>query len=277
MSQVLDFYIPITAILLIDGALLGFLAWAYHSPRFAEHRISKMASMKVPRNERLVNIAVSSVLSLLMVYGMTYVIYPYTFHTDPTPLWRVLVEILGILLVYDFAYYFLHRFMHWKPAMRLVHAVHHRVRNPTAMESFYLHPAELFAGLALLMACTWVVGPVHGYAYAAVFFLHSTLNIVVHSGMISKRWWLKPIDHLTRKHHVHHMDDFEKNYASLTPLPRHAVRDVRLNNSRRSSRLSSRRPRFRTCGCVATRSKPCLRCGDTPGDRRAAARRPRCR
>jgi sterol desaturase/sphingolipid hydroxylase (fatty acid hydroxylase superfamily) len=216
---VLAFYIPITAILVVDGAMLAFLAWAYHAPRFARYRISMMQSMKVPARERLTNIAVSSILSLLMVYGMTYLIYPFTFHTDPTPVWRIVGESLLILVVYDFAYYWLHRLMHHKRLMKYVHAVHHRVRNPTAMESFYLHPLELFAGLALLQFCTWLVGPVHGYAYAAVFFLHSTLNIVVHSGLASGHWLLKPIDHLTRKHTVHHKDDFDRNYASLTPFP----------------------------------------------------------
>ena len=215
----LAFYLPIVAILLFDGALLAFLAWAYHSERFAKHRISPMESMKVPKKTRLINIAVSSVLSLVVLFGLTYLIYPYTFHTNPTPVWRVLLEIFAILLVYDFAYYWLHRFMHHKSVMRLVHGVHHAVRNPTAMESFYLHPAELFAGLALLLACTWLIGPVHGYAFAAVFFLHSSLNIVVHSGLLSGSKLLAPIDHLTRKHHVHHMADREKNYASLTPLP----------------------------------------------------------
>lgn len=215
----LDFYLPIVVILTLDGVLLGLLAWAYHSPRFAGHRISQMPSMKVPPKERLVNIAVSSVLSLLCVFGLTYLLYDATFRAEPTSWWRVVLEVLAILLVYDFAYYWLHRLMHHKKLMRFVHGVHHRVRNPTAMESFYLHPLELFAGLALLLACTWLVGPVSGYAFAAVFALHSSLNIVVHSGLISGHWLLRPIDHLTRKHHVHHMDDFAKNYASLTPLP----------------------------------------------------------
>jgi sterol desaturase/sphingolipid hydroxylase (fatty acid hydroxylase superfamily) len=218
-APVLAFYAPIAAIMLFDAVLLAFLAWAYHSPRFVTYRISMMASMKVPAKVRLVNIAVSSVLSLLTMFGFTYLIFPFTFHTNPTPLWRLAFEILAILLVYDFAYYWLHRIMHYKPLMRFVHGVHHRVRNPTAMESFYLHPLELLAGLALLMLCTWAVGPVHGYAFAVVFFIHSSLNIIVHSGMISRTWFLKPLDHLTRKHTVHHKDDLDKNYASLTPLP----------------------------------------------------------
>jgi sterol desaturase/sphingolipid hydroxylase (fatty acid hydroxylase superfamily) len=215
---VLDFYLLIVGVMAFDAVLLGFLAWAFHSERFTPYRINLAPSMKIDRSERLRSIAVSSVLSLVMVFGLTYLIYPYTFHTNPTPAWRVVVEVLVILLVYDFAYYWLHRVMHIKRLMPLVHGVHHKVLNPTAMESFYLHPLEMFAGLALLMVCTWLVGPVHGYAFAAVFFIHSSLNIVVHSGLSSGHWLLAPVDHLTRKHHVHHMENAQKNYASLTPL-----------------------------------------------------------
>ena len=135
------------------------------------------------------------------------------------PCWAAAV----VLLVYDFAYYFLHRFMHVKRLMRWVHGVHHRARNPSAMESFFLHPAELFAGLGLLFvamaAVVAVVGPIHVHAFAVAFFVYSTLNILVHSGLDTRVVVLKPIDFLARKHHVHHEIDFGKNYSSLTPLP----------------------------------------------------------
>src|SRR5207248_4016722 len=103
------------------------------------------------------------------------------FHQNAVGAARIAFEIVAILLVYDFAYYWMHRLMHHKKLMKYVHAVHHEVHNPTAMESFYLHPIELFAGLALLISCTWVVGPVSIYSFAVVFFVHSTLNITVHS------------------------------------------------------------------------------------------------
>jgi sterol desaturase/sphingolipid hydroxylase (fatty acid hydroxylase superfamily) len=217
-SAVLSLYLPIVAILAFDGALLASLAWAYHSPRFARYRISPMPSMKVGARERLVNIAWSSVLSLALVFGLTWLIRG-AFHDRPTSLARIGFEILLILLVYDFAYYWLHRLMHVKRFLPLVHGIHHKVLNPTAMESFYLHPLELTAGLALLMLCTFACGPVHVWSFSAVFFLHSTLNIVVHCGLLSGHWLLSPIDHLTRKHHLHHMENAAKNYASLTPLP----------------------------------------------------------
>jgi Delta7-sterol 5-desaturase len=215
---VLKFYTIVVGILAADGALLALLAYAYHAKRFQPYRISMKESMKVPNRERLQNIGFISVLSLLAVFGMTWGIYPYAFHQHPTSGLRIALEIVSILLVYDFAYYWLHRLMHHKKLMKYVHAVHHEVHNPTAMESFYLHPIELFAGLALLIGCTWLIGPVHIYSFAVVFFVHSTLNITVHSGLASKRWWLFPIDHLTQKHYIHHARNYDNNYASLTPF-----------------------------------------------------------
>src|SRR6185312_14228745 len=177
------FYAIILSILLFDGALLTFLAFAYHAKRFEPFRISLKESMKTPSAKRLANIA-----------------------------------FLAILLVYDFAYYWLHRLMHTTRGMRWVHGRHHEVRNPTAMESFYLTPAELFAGLGLLLACTWLLGPVSIYSFAVVFFIHTTLNITVHSGLLSKRLLLWPIDHLTHKHYTHHAGNYDNNFASLTPF-----------------------------------------------------------
>ena len=212
------FYAIILSILLFDGALLTFLAFAYHAKRFEPFRISLKESMKTPSAKRLANIAFIAVLSLATVFAMTGAIYKYTFRDGPVSAERLVFEIVGILLVYDFAYYWLHRLMHTKKGMRWVHGRHHEVRNPTAMESFYLTPAELFAGLGLLLACTWLLGPVSIYSFAVVFFIHTTLNITVHSGLMSKRLLLWPIDHLTHKHYTHHAGSYDNNFASLTPF-----------------------------------------------------------
>lgn len=218
LDKMIKFYSIILAIFALDGALLTFLAYAYHAKRFEPHRISLKESMKVPDKKRLLNITYIAVLSVITVFGLTFAIYPYALHQNPTSAWRIVFEIFAILLVYDFAYYWLHRAMHIKKLMRFVHGVHHEVHNPTAMESFYLHPLEMFAGLALLSACICLVGPVHIYSFAVVFFIHSTLNITVHSGLESKRLILFPIDYLTKKHYIHHAGNYNNNYASLTPF-----------------------------------------------------------
>jgi sterol desaturase/sphingolipid hydroxylase (fatty acid hydroxylase superfamily) len=216
--QMRTFYLVIASILAFDGALLTYLAYAYHAKRYEPYRISMKLSMKTPGLKRLLNIAYIAALSLGAVFGMTFLVYRYAFRDGPTSVGRIVFEVLAILLVYDFAYYWMHRLMHTTSGMRWVHGRHHEVRNPTAMESFYLTPAELFAGLGLLLACTWAIGPVSMYAFAVVFFIHTTLNITVHSGLVSKNILLWPIDVLTQKHYVHHAGSYDNNFASLTPF-----------------------------------------------------------
>jgi len=216
------FYLLVGATLASNTLLLAFLAWAYRSKRFESRRIELGAPMKVPKVARLKNMATSAVLSLAVVLGSTYFLFEALFTEAPMAWWAIVLQGVGILVVYDWTYYALHRGMHVKLLMRWVHGVHHRARNPSALESFYLHPLELLAGLGLLVGSTWVMSlwaPVHVYAFAAAFFVYSTLNIVIHSGLDFGHPLLRPVDFLTKKHHVHHRNDFSKNYASLTPLP----------------------------------------------------------
>jgi sterol desaturase/sphingolipid hydroxylase (fatty acid hydroxylase superfamily) len=220
---VLQLVLPVAAVMALDAALLAVLAWAYHAPRFADRRISPMPPLRVSPRERLLHIVGNSTLSLLFVGGLLAAIVGFAIQLGPVTWWRVPVDAIAIVLVYDFLYYGFHRTLHHRRLMPFVHSVHHRARNPSALESFYLHPVELFGGLALLHLSValyaLLVSPVHAYTYAAVFLIHSTFNIIVHAGITTGHWLLAPFDLLAKKHSVHHKDDFNKNYASLTPVP----------------------------------------------------------
>jgi sterol desaturase/sphingolipid hydroxylase (fatty acid hydroxylase superfamily) len=218
-ARMSGFYAVLFATLALDAVLLGGLVWAFYSPRFADHRIQPGQAIKVPLAKRVRSAVVSSGISLAAIVGSTWFLHDALFYDRPTSFVVKVLQGGGILLVYDFAYYGLHRAMHIKKVMRFVHGVHHRATNPSALESFYLHPVELLAGLGLLLASTRLVGPVHEHAFIGAFFVYSTLNIVIHSGLDFRHPLLAPIDFLTKKHHVHHFDDFAKNYSSLTPLP----------------------------------------------------------
>ena len=215
--RVVGFFVGIGIVLGLSGLLLGFLTWAHGSPRFAHRRISDKPGMKVPWRERAKTMLFISTLSLVAVLGSTYLLFEQLVTLEAASALTIAWQTIAVLLVYDFAYYFLHRGMHHKKLMRFMHGVHHRARNPTALESFYLHPIELLAGLGLLVASTLVVGPIHHIAFLIAFFVYSVLNIIVHSGLNLP--FMAPTNFLTRKHHVHHQDDFAKNYSSLTPLP----------------------------------------------------------
>jgi sterol desaturase/sphingolipid hydroxylase (fatty acid hydroxylase superfamily) len=220
---VLALYVPIVAILAVDGALLAWLGWAYNAPRFAARRISAMPPLRVGMAERMRYFGMSSALSLFFIGAMTWALWGFGISDLTLPTWRTVADPIVVIFVYDFLYYFLHRLMHHKKLVRFVHAIHHRARNPSALESFYLHPVELFAGLALLHACialyALAMGPMSIAGYAVLFFFHSTLNILVHSGLVFGAWYTWPIDYLAKKHSVHHKDDAGKNYSSLTPIP----------------------------------------------------------
>ncbi len=214
-----ELFLLICAVLAFDGVILGALAWAYSSPRFAAHRIHLGAEMMVPWAARARTMTFIGVLSVVAIFGALYALYEHLLHDRPTAWWLVVLQSAAVLLLYDFIYYFAHRVMHHKRVLKLVHGVHHRARNPSVLESFYLHPIELFVGLSLLLLATWILGPVHIHAFALAFFVYSTLNILVHSGLDSKSALLSPIDFLAKKHLVHHLEDPTKNFSSLTPLP----------------------------------------------------------
>lgn len=215
----LELYVLVAITLTLNTALIGVLSWAYRAPRFSGKRIHPGPGMQLPWPHRMRMMSMTSTLSLLIVLGTIYFGFERLFTTAPTPAYVIALQAAGILLVYDFTYYFAHRAMHHPKALRYVHGIHHRARNPSSLEALYQHPAELLVGLFLLFGSTYVVGPVHIHAFAATFFVYSILNILVHSGLDTKSALLRPIDFLTRKHHVHHHDDPQKNYSSLTPLP----------------------------------------------------------
>lgn len=132
----------------------------------------------------------------------------------------MVADVFATLLLYDFLYYFMHRYLfhEWK-LLRAVHVVHHTNKQPTAFESLYLHPVENAMGLCLLMLCLLIVGPVSLPAFAVILAVYSFLNLVIHSGLDFDRPGLRAIGYMARKHARHHASMRAGNYASITPLP----------------------------------------------------------
>ncbi len=132
----------------------------------------------------------------------------------------LVADVGGALLLYDFIYYFMHRFLfhEWK-LLRSVHVVHHSNKFPTAFESLYMHPLENLMGLGLLLTCTAIIGPVSLPAFAGIFAIYSFLNLIIHSGLDFDRPGLRAFGFMARKHARHHASMRAGNYASITPIP----------------------------------------------------------
>ncbi len=206
-------------VLLLSGVLLLAAKLAYHWPVLASARIRPEPDRKL-RGARLYRrVFGNMVFSGALVFVLTYATYPWLIAEGPFSWLQLLLDATLTLLLYDFLYYLMHRFAfhQWGP-LRRVHVVHHAVRHPHAVDSLYLHPVETFLGLALLIACTLVVGPVHPATFCVEFAVYSFLNILVHSGLDLPFFPLRALSYLARKHDVHHTSMKGGNYASLTPI-----------------------------------------------------------
>jgi sterol desaturase/sphingolipid hydroxylase (fatty acid hydroxylase superfamily) len=206
-------------ILMFSGLVLGGLMLTWRSKAADAIRIRPEPERKLVGTRVAIRMALNSLFSSALIFGICLGLYEHLFYEAMPVWWRFPLEAIGLLFVYDFLYYFLHRYpFHEFGPLRRVHAIHHTARYPIAIDSLFLHPVENFLGLALLMSCVFLVGPIHIYSFAAAFFVYSQLNIFVHSGLAFSGP-LAYFGFIARKHDHHHKSMRGMNFASLTPLP----------------------------------------------------------
>jgi sterol desaturase/sphingolipid hydroxylase (fatty acid hydroxylase superfamily) len=162
----------------------------------------------------------NSFVSIAFMSTCSFAFRDFLIYDGAVALWRIPLEIVAAVIIYDFAYYFVHRypFHEWK-LLRRVHAVHHRTRHPRGVDSLLLHPAETCIGLAALLASVAVVGGVHVYSFAVLFVGYTTINVINHAGMNFQRFPLRTLGVLAVKHDKHHHSMLSGNYAFLTAIP----------------------------------------------------------
>jgi len=150
-------------------------------------------------------------------------VLPFCVSLDPQPIWQVLLNIVIVLMFYDFLYYLSHRFwFHGNGAMRQIHAVHHQARKPTYLDSHYVHPKETFIGLMLYMGSVALLaalmGPFHVVTVIVTFLVFYQLNQVNHTFVDLPFFPFKTVSWITAKHHIHHENMHKGNYATITLL-----------------------------------------------------------
>ena len=213
-----QFFIILGVILIFDGILMTFMAWAAQSSSLKQYRIRTPTTYRIPKAKKAINISLNGTLSLVYLIAILYYFGDNLIYDQPASGVTIFGEILASLLLYDFMYYFMHRAMHNPKAMKYVHGVHHYVRFPTSPESIYLHPVENMAGLGLLCLAMVVIGPISAFSFLACFFIYSTANILVHSNLDLPHPAFKLLNFWARKHDLHHGKHLNRNYASLFPF-----------------------------------------------------------
>jgi len=150
-------------------------------------------------------------------------ILPFSVSLEPRPLWRHALDVLAVLLVFDFAYYLTHRFaFHGKP-LRRVHALHHQAHTPTYADAFFVHPLETVIGLGLFLLSIPAVGalsgaPLHAVSMVVATLIFTQVNTLNHVYVNLPYFPFKTITWITRIHAAHHVDMNRGNFATLTTV-----------------------------------------------------------
>jgi sterol desaturase/sphingolipid hydroxylase (fatty acid hydroxylase superfamily) len=183
---------------------------------------AKMAKPAYAANQRL-NRAWSLVY-MIVIFGA---IMPFCVTLAPQPWWRIPVDCVAILMVYDFVYYLTHRFLFHDAGflggpLIWMHAIHHRQHNPCRGDSSYLHPLEVAIGLGLYMATIFVlsrfVGPFHLATVIVTWLAFTQINLHNHDLWDATRFPGRYLNTMSAMHHNHHAKFTGGNYATITLL-----------------------------------------------------------
>lgn len=149
---------------------------------------------------------------------------PFITTFDAQPWWRLFVDIFVILMVYDFFYYLMHRFIfHGEGYFRKVHGVHHQARktNLTSLDSLLLHPWEAFLGIALYMVvttayCAAAGVQMHVITTIVTTIIYTQINQLNHTKMDLDFFPFRYLNYASERHSRHHIDMHHGNYATIT-------------------------------------------------------------
>lgn len=192
----------------------------YASPGAQKYMISDDPHRSKSARELQWRVRLNTAVSITLIFSVVLGLGQFVYHDRAIPLWRYFLEGLTVLFIYDFGYYFMHRypFHEWK-ILRGAHSVHHAARNPRHIDSLLLHPIETVLGLSLFFGSCALVGGVHVITLGVLFTIYTALNILNHAGVNDPNFPFKTLGKLAVVHDRHHHSMISGNYASITPLP----------------------------------------------------------
>ena len=148
-------------------------------------------------------------------------VLPFCVSFVSLPWWRHLVDIVAILLIFDFMYYLTHRFLfHGKP-LRKIHALHHQARTPTYIDSLFVHPVETLIGQGLFQLSIPAVAlatgaPLNAFAMAVATQIFANAGTLNHVWVDLPRFPFRWLQFLTTGHAAHHVDMNQGNYCQVS-------------------------------------------------------------
>jgi sterol desaturase/sphingolipid hydroxylase (fatty acid hydroxylase superfamily) len=198
---------------------------AFRIPALARMReLNREADRKKLARERFHKGVEASNRAGLLTNVFCYVaVLPFCLSLAPRPLWRHALDVVVVLLVFDFLYYLTHRFLFHGKLLRKVHARHHEARTPTYVDALYVHPLETTIGLVLFLGSIPLVAavadtPLNAFSMAVATLLFTQLNTINHTFVNLPEFPFRWLSRITWHHAAHHVDMNHGNYATLTML-----------------------------------------------------------
>ena len=136
---------------------------------------------------------------------------PFYLRMDEHPVWFV-VTLFMIPFWASLHFYFVHRFLHWRPLYRIAHALHHRNDNVGPWSGLSMHPIEHLLYLSsILIHVAFASHPIH-----ILFHMQwNTLGAATsHAGFEALAFRGRPILMLGSFHHQLHHRYYDCNYGN---------------------------------------------------------------
>jgi sterol desaturase/sphingolipid hydroxylase (fatty acid hydroxylase superfamily) len=204
--------------------LIGRLV-AFRVPALAQMRDLNRAADRTKLSKKRFRHAVdvNNRAALITNVVLLIAVLPFSLNLAPRPLWRHAIDVVAVLMVFDFLYYLTHRFAFHGRLLRKVHSLHHQARQPTYIDALYVHPLETAIGLILFVGAIPIVAavggePLHAVAMAVAATVFTNANQINHTFVDLPRFPFKTLDHVTSIHAAHHVDMNRGNFATLTML-----------------------------------------------------------
>ncbi len=163
-------------------------------------------------------------LYLLLIFG---VVLPFCLTGHVQSWWKTPLDIVVILMFYDFFYYLTHRFLFHDngflsgPLLQM-HAVHHRQHVPCRWDSSYIHPLEIAIGLGLYTASTFVLSRLMGGfsvpTIVITWVAFTEINLHNHDLWKADFFPFKYLNTMSEMHHNHHSTFTGGNFATISLL-----------------------------------------------------------
>ena len=215
----LAFFVTLTGLTLL-GRYVVFRIPAFERMRLENRKADRP---KLARKRFKEAVKVNSRTGLLVNLAFYAAVLPLCVNLVARPFWEYVVQVVAVLMVFDFFYYLTHRFLFHGKALRRVHALHHRALKPTYIDALYVHPLETMIGLFLFLGSIPLVAliagtPLNAFSMAIATLIFTQVNTLNHTYINLPYFPFKTVDRITSIHAAHHVSMNRGNFATLTML-----------------------------------------------------------